>query len=516
MSFQTQIEDLAGINLSADTTSLNDYLTATAREVADALPVNLLIRNATVATDTSNPFSVANMRILNITRNGRYANEIPYGMSAATADSGSIFFTDSNGRDPVFYYKGSDLYVLPAPDGDDPIHILRFAYPSVTYDASDITNFPDNAEYAVVLGATCKLLIRMISDAREALPTTLSISDLSIISIPPASPSVPSFTLPDVASTTVSSTAILNAGTPPTYTVPATTISGVAWATEYPSRVSGITYALGLISNAVSQAATAAGKFLTADSDSVFGDESTFLTADSQLTNVKQALDRVKAYVNGDEPSGTTDAHGAQADEDSELVSSALAIAQTEIQRAQMHLSEWTSIGDMRVKEVQVALQEADGYAKEVQALLSATPIKVQEYQIRVQDALNSFNDANVEYQAKLQEAIQQAQINAQKASQQAQIDSTEAQQETSLKLQKENQEYGASLQKFSAEVGKYQADVSKEVQEYQNNMQQKIQELTTNVQLQQAEIQTLSNQYQVCEGKYQQELQRLSGARAQ
>ena len=46
--------------------------------------------------------------------------------------------------------------------------------------------------------------------------------------------------------------------------------------------------------------------------------------------------------------------------------------------------------------------------------------------------------------------------------------------------------------------------------------MQQKIQESTTNVQLQQAEIQTLSNQYQVCEGKYQQELKRLSGARAQ
>jgi prefoldin subunit 5 len=46
--------------------------------------------------------------------------------------------------------------------------------------------------------------------------------------------------------------------------------------------------------------------------------------------------------------------------------------------------------------------------------------------------------------------------------------------------------------------------------------MQQKIQELTANIQLQQAEIQTLSNQYQACEGKYQQELTRLSGAKAQ
>ena len=33
-------------------------------------------------------------------------------------------------------------------------------------------------------------------------------------------------------------------------------------------------------------------------------------------------------------------------------VASALAIVQTEIQRAQTHLAEWNSIGDMRIKQV--------------------------------------------------------------------------------------------------------------------------------------------------------------------
>ena len=134
---------------------------------------------------------------------------------------------------------------------------------------------------------------------------------------------------------------------------------------------SDILTAIGLIKTAVDQAATAAGKFLTADSDSVFGDESTFLTNDSQLTRVKAALDDAEDVINGDEPSATTDAYGAQASEDIELVSSALNIAKTEISRAQMHLSEWTAIGDMRVKEVNAALSEAQGYANEVQSRLS-------------------------------------------------------------------------------------------------------------------------------------------------
>ena len=134
---------------------------------------------------------------------------------------------------------------------------------------------------------------------------------------------------------------------------------------------SAISTAIGLVKDAVDQAATAAGKFLTDTEDSVFGDEDTFLTANSQLTRVKDAVDKVSDIVNGNQPSATTDAFGAQANEDTELVQSALAIASTELQRAQMHLQEWTSIGDMRVKEVQTALSEADGYIKEIQSRLT-------------------------------------------------------------------------------------------------------------------------------------------------
>ena len=116
----------------------------------------------------------------------------------------------------------------------------------------------------------------------------------------------------------------------------------------------------------------------------------------------------------------------------------------------------------------------------------------IEAYSTQMQSNLNTFNKEDKEYQAKLQEAIQQAQINAQKATQQAQIDAsqvttdaqieaTEKQQEASLLLQKENQEYAAKLQKYSGEVGTYQAEVNAKVQEWVNEeWTQKFQKYTS------------------------------------
>ena len=57
-------------------------------------------------------------------------------------------------------------------------------------------------------------------------------------------------------------------------------------------------------------------------------------------------------------------------------------------------------------------------------ATLQKISTYINAYGQSMQNRLNEFNDGNVEFQAKLQEAIQQAQIDAQKAQQQSQIDS--------------------------------------------------------------------------------------------
>ena len=88
-TFKLQVEDLIGRTIS-DTSGLNDMLTATACEVVDRLPKDVLIRNATVTQVTSNPTSIHDKRILSISRNGYYANEKPFSASGPLSDSGSI------------------------------------------------------------------------------------------------------------------------------------------------------------------------------------------------------------------------------------------------------------------------------------------------------------------------------------------------------------------------------------------------------------------------------------------
>lgn len=170
-----------------------------------------------------------------------------------------------------------------------------------------------------------------------------------------------------------------------------------------------IATALTAIKTAVEQAAAAAGKF-TSDDESVFGDEDTFLTSNSQLTRVKDALDKAQETITGDAPSSTTSARGAQAEEDVELVTSALNISQTEIARAQAHLAEWTSIGDMRVKEAQIALSEADGFAKEVQARLGYAAAYIAAANARTQEGSSRIAQANLGV-AVAQQELQRANV---------------------------------------------------------------------------------------------------------
>ena len=169
-TFKTKVEDLIGRTIT-DTTALDDMLVSSAREVADTLPRKNLIQNATLTEVTSNPTDVSDTRILSVNRNGFYANEVPYGQSARVADSGSIYYADATqDRDPVFYYKGSSLFIIDTPTSDEKGEILSFAYPTV-FDTSNninnataIDNFPSSAEYAVTLGAAAKFMVKLSSE----------------------------------------------------------------------------------------------------------------------------------------------------------------------------------------------------------------------------------------------------------------------------------------------------------------------------------------------------------------
>ena len=507
-NFDDQVMGLTGLTISGSSTApsqteLTQFLTDGAKEIINILPpklkekcmkiTNLYIGNTNTTFDLDDAGEVTYVTRENA-NSGYYTpcRKIPSMFGDLTNDSGNIIHYATS-TDPVYWVESNSLgvatlFVKPTPDANQPAKVYHIAYPSVAYNGDGtIANFPNEAEYLVVLYAACK-----------SLQSALGGFGISTFSLSAAAP-VDTPALPNISGGSVGDITIDALPSAPDYTTPTTTISGVAWATEYPSRISAITTALGKIETAVTQASTAAGKFIAADSDSIFGDEDTFLTDASQLARVKDALDNAEKIIDDGANSPTGNAAGDAAtylytEEDTELLQGALGIASSEISRAQIHLSEWTAIGDMRVKEIQAALSEAKGYEGEVQALLSSTPIKIQEYQARVQDALNVFNEGNVVYQAAVQRNLEQARINMQ-----------DAQKEADMTLQASIQDYTLELQRVSASVSKYQALVQQEVQTYQQEVAEK-----------QAEYTWMTQQYNMIKQDYVQGISSLGMAKGQ
>ena len=112
---------------------------------------------------------------------------------------------------------------------------------------------------------------------------------------------------------------------------------------------------------------------------------------------------------------------------------------------------------------------------------------KLQEINSQIQDSLNKFNDANVEYQAKLQKDVQDAQLS----------DANEAR----------------KLQKYQSEVSSYQAEVNSKVQEWINeewnqNFQKYQQDYSSKLQEYNSNLQNELNEFNKEQTVFQNELQ--------
>ena len=580
-NISTEIVSITGVSAHG---ASDDFIVSAQKFVVASVPKELLKWAASLTTASSHGgntsqgvnivMPTATDSILDVSRNGFSATEVPYSMKGFIANTSSLNLATNTY--PKYYLdnavtdKGTIVIVKPIPTDSETARVLYVDYTKI----DDDCDLRDAVVYRACSSEYSKL-------ATAAIPT------VSIAAVPPDVPTI-------TASTVSFST------TAPSYTTPTTTISGTGWSTAYPDEYSAINTALaaittevglaktevaeivtqtdnssnfetacdamatelnkvdnviveasaefdksdalldlgevdsqaevitayGLLITAVLQASNAADKFINDATDSVFGDEATFLTADSQLARVKESLDKAQHLMSDDASynalSGVTDdvtnvsALYWLGQEDTELVQSVLSMVGTEIQRAQMHLQEWVAVGDMRVKGVNAALAEADGqlkviqahlqqaqakreesqarltaggaylqeaqayiaqaggyaaevnarggftgakyravqgyletangYANEVQALLGQTPMKVSEYQAKLQDALNEFNDDNAEYQAQLQVSIQNAQM--------------------------EDAEESKKLQKYASELQQYASEVQAEVSEYQSKMQ--------------------------------------------
>jgi hypothetical protein len=119
---------------------------------------------------------------------------------------------------------------------------------------------------------------------------------------------------------------------------------------------------------------TANAKFRADGSDpALFGDESTYNTSNSAMTNVKTYVDRAISYINGDFPAATHDLLLNLADVDAQLTSEDIELAnarmqqaqttmkaaQTDLQIAQTYITEWNTMVQTLVAEVNTFSTEA-------------------------------------------------------------------------------------------------------------------------------------------------------------
>jgi chromosome segregation ATPase len=438
-TFEAQVEGLTSLSIdgsSAPTqTELTQFLTDGAKEILNSLPKSkkMLYSTATSLNGSSTNLTIGGSEIFNVTRDDGTINQpcrkISPELSGRASDSGDMIAATTT--DPVYYIQNNILSVIPEPTNSNNAQVQTLAYPAVAYGDSSITRFPDEAEYLVPLYASVKSLQNLLgsrssnSDITTALTAinteldeTQAVCDKIDADLVLAKAEVVlakteaaematqtdnsgNFeTACDAMATELNKVDEIISLANEEFDEVATQTSGSKDSpitdafTQFELVAAQLTLgetdsegdvntAMALLKAAVDQAETAADKFESAD-ESIFGDEETFLTSNSQLTRVKNALDEAEDIINSNEPSATTDAYGAQAAEDVELVASALNIAQTEIRRAQAHIQEWVAIGDMRVKEVNVALSEADGYAKEIQTRLQQASAKREEAKSRI------------------------------------------------------------------------------------------------------------------------------------
>ena len=534
-TFKTRVEDLTGA--VGDDNALTTWLTAGARSVLNILPITKLERIASNENFT-NTVDVEGKRILAVLRRDENnsgiampCRKLPPSMMGKVNDSN--YMEAAGTSDPAYIIFDKVLNIFPTVVSTNHSRLIAIDT-SITVahgdGSSGIANFPDEAEDAVVLYAARNALERLMNDLQSnelidhASTGALALMNAEIDdvvhdttgSLKLAKDQIGAFvtSIADIDDTTelfdstnkrfkVVRDALLNAqnmidadgfGTDLSVKdfvgdvdtalgkINAHLIDEEAILTDDPTS-GDIATALGAIKTAVDQAATAAGKFISAD-ESVFGDEDTFLTSNSQLTRVKDALDKAQETITGDQPSSTTDARGAQAEEDTELVASAISIAQTEITRAQTHLAEWTSIGDMRVKEVQVALNEADGFTKEIQARLAYASSYIAAANARNQEGSSRIAQANLGV-AVAQQELQRANIAI------AEVNSLMASYQ--LELQ--------SVAPYMSEVSGKLAAAAQYGQEYQARLTRD-----------QSKYQWYTQQYAQVDARYKEQLQTLQG----
>ena len=174
--FAAEISALTGFNADYNTDSptgetyrvhTTQWLTDSAKEVISALPEDLLKLCASQQTFTSGSADTLNTgKILEVFRNDgdidqpcRKVDSFQKGRFSDSEDMNYATVTD-----PVYYVENNSIDVLPVGGS---CKYSEVQYPSVAYNDTAISVFPDEAERTVVLSAAIKAAEYMLANEED-------------------------------------------------------------------------------------------------------------------------------------------------------------------------------------------------------------------------------------------------------------------------------------------------------------------------------------------------------------
>ena len=185
MNFEQRLEDLIGDQDETLDTAISDYLSASAKEVLTAIPLEVKKRYASNnAVNNNAGLNVSDKEIVDIERSGYGVKQVPLSPKANVADSNSLMYGTK--RTPSYYIDGDVLHIKPDPSATEIANIKTITYPTVAVDATTISGLPSTAYYAVTISAAIKLLHNKLNthvqedeDSELAQATKLQIDSLS-------------------------------------------------------------------------------------------------------------------------------------------------------------------------------------------------------------------------------------------------------------------------------------------------------------------------------------------------
>ena len=181
-NFDAQVIDLVGSSWTTDQDAVDQFITEGANEVINSMPRSMQERIAEETAVTSGTTPSEGHKVLSMTRNDGTIDQpcrrIPASKRGRVADSSDMEYATTS--DPAYYLNDGKFNILPSGgSGNKLVSVLTYSQESGTLlDASGIdtiANFPNEAEYLVVLYAAIKALQQAMNGKSSSLPTDVTL-----------------------------------------------------------------------------------------------------------------------------------------------------------------------------------------------------------------------------------------------------------------------------------------------------------------------------------------------------